>query len=97
MAKRSGNFWAESLGHSLACLQDGIDDVCRWGFKKMRSASEKKLPKQHKEANKYVYGLKKLGKGALGFLGNAGDAFYDKYAELKKEEEKGAGNYRQSR
>jgi len=88
MAKKSGNFWASTVGHSLAHLQDGIDDVCKWGFKKMRCAGEKEMPKKKNNENKYVYGAKKLGKGAIGFLGNIGDSFYDKYSELKGDQKK---------
>ena len=86
MGKKSGNFWANSVGHGLAHIQDGIDDVCGWGVKKMRSAGNEKMPKKQKNENKYLYGAKKVGMGTLGFLGNVGDAFYDKYADLKKEE-----------
>ena len=88
MGKKSGNFWADSIGHGLAYLQDGVDDVCKWGFAKMRSIGYSKMPKQKREENRCVYGAKKLGRGTLGFLGNIGDAFYRKYTELKKEEKK---------
>ena len=86
MGKKPGNFWADSIGHGLAHVQDAIDDVSKWGFQKMRSAGENKTPKKQKNENKYIYGAKKLGKTSLGFLGNIGDAFYDKYSDLKKDD-----------
>lgn len=84
MAKKSGNFWANSIGHALAHLQDGIDDVCEWGFAKMRSVGSSRMPRKRKDENTYLYSAKRISRGVLGFLGNVGDAFHDKYAELKR-------------
>lgn len=86
--KKQGNFWADSIGHCLAHLQNGVDDVCEWGFEKMRATGEVPTPKMTKNENRYLYGAKKLGKGTLSFLGNIGDSFYDKYGELKKKDSK---------
>lgn len=86
MKKDRENFWARSIGHCLAHLQNGVDDICEWGFKTMRSTGEAPDPKMRKGENKYLYGARRAGKGALSFLGNVGDSFYDKYGELKKDD-----------
>lgn len=79
--------WANIIGGGLAHLQDGLDKLTAWGFKKMRQAgeAEEKVPAESakKEENKYFKMAKKAGKTALSFLGSVGDAFYDEYGRLK--------------
>ena len=85
MAKKTRNFWAESLGNGLAHVQNTVDKTCEWAFEKIRETGNEELPKLKKRDNKYVYGAKKAGKKLLSFLGGVGDSFYDKYTELKQE------------
>ena len=83
MSKKAQN-WARLLGHGLAHVQDGVDFAIDIGFKAMKKAANEKSSKKKKDENKYLYAGKKAGKELLGFLGEAGDAFYKKYGELKK-------------
>tara|TARA_Y100000310_G_scaffold319297_1_gene374422 strand:- start:299 stop:562 length:264 start_codon:yes stop_codon:yes gene_type:complete len=87
MPKGSHHDWSKDVGHGLAHLQDGIDKTLGWTFEKIRSVGDSKMPRKKKNDNKYVYDAKKTGKKMLSFLGGVGDAFYDKYGELKKDEE----------
>lgn len=82
MEKKQGNFWAECLGHGLAHVQNTFDCTLEWGFKRLRRFGETEPPK--KKGNPYLQGAKKITKGALFFLGDIGDSFYTKYAELKR-------------
>ena len=78
---------AQLIGHVLAHVQDSIDVVADAGFRMIRTIGSAPEKKQEKEAGKpYVQKAKRLGKGALRFLGTVGDAYYRKYEELKKKE-----------
>jgi len=88
MKRDKGNFWANCIGHCLAHLQNGVDDICEWGFEKMRSVGDMPAPTGKKHENKYVHNVKKLTKGVLFFIGTVGNSFYDKYEELKSEDSK---------
>lgn len=74
--------WARVLGLSLAHLQHATDKAINYGFRKMRSAGKRK---QEPETNKYLRAAKKLGRGTLRFFGSAGETYYEKYEDLKKE------------
>ncbi|MDA1209233.1 MAG: hypothetical protein O2904_04360 [bacterium] len=76
---------ASHIGCGLAHVQHTIDKSIEWGFHSLRKAGESKLKKQKNE-NKYLFGLKKGGKHTLAFLGTLGDAFYEKYDDLKTRE-----------
>jgi len=84
---KKGNNWAKLVGHGLAHVQDGMDFAIDIGFKTMKKVADLPEEKKKKNDNKYIHMSKKAGKEVLGFLGTAGDSFYKKYGELKKERE----------
>lgn len=76
------NSLARSVGQILAFGSHTVDRVIGWGFKSMRKASESKAPAT---PPKSVLGkAAQAGKGLLSFLGTAGEAYYERYDELKK-------------
>lgn len=79
--KNSAASWARVVGNSFAHLQHSVDKVTEWGFKKMKEAAKtkKSAPKDENVAMKGA-------RGVVGFLGEAGDAFYRKYEDLKRKE-----------
>lgn len=72
---------AEALGSAYARLQHGIDRVVGWGFRKLRDTDR---PGASPEGR-----LLKAGKGILGFIGRAGDAYYETYDRLKRRDPPG--------
>ena len=70
------------LGYGLAHVQNTIDTVCDWGFQKMREAGNQPVAKKKSE-KKVVATAKRGVKSTLRFLGSAGEAYYDRYEELK--------------
>jgi hypothetical protein len=76
--------WARLVGHGLAYVQDGIDDVLTWGFKRIRKVADEPAPPPPKDSNPYLQTAARAGRGLLRFLGEAGDAYYRKYGELKR-------------
>jgi hypothetical protein len=77
---------APLLGRGLAHVQHLADKALRWGFRKARSVGEKKDKAPKKNDNKYLFALKRAGKGVLRFLGGVGDSFYGKYEDLKAQD-----------
>jgi hypothetical protein len=74
---------AEGLGYAYAHLQHGIDRVITWGFAKMKTigtGKEKPNPNEKPWQKKTKHGGKKV----LEFLGSFGEAYMDKYEELKQ-------------
>jgi hypothetical protein len=76
---------ASHIGCGLAHVQHTIDRSIEWGFHNIRKAGERKIKKKKNES-KYVFGLKKGSQKTLAFLGTLGDAFYEKYDDLKTRE-----------
>lgn len=79
----SATAWARTLGAGLANIQHGVDTLAEWGFKQLKSAGES--PKKDRTKNRYLRCVKHISKGAVGFLGQLGDNYYEKYEELKRQ------------
>ncbi len=73
---------AQSLGHLLALGSHTVDRVIGFGFTSMRRASESRQPPR--PAKGVLGKTARMGRGILKFLGSAGEAYYEKYDELKK-------------
>ncbi len=73
------NSIARLIGNSYAQVQHGIDRAIEWGFSKMEEQA-KAAPKKKKK----VSGVERAGRGVLGFLGAAGEAYFRTYSNLKK-------------
>ena len=69
------------LGTGYAHVQHLMDKAIAWGFKRME---ETKLTEE--AAAKPMHKAEKIGRGILSFFGSAGNAYYDTYEKLKKEE-----------
>ena len=83
MAQSELDAWAKLLGRAGAHVQDSLDQVADWGFKKIQEAgAQPKRKKKHR--NPYVATVASVGKGALHFVGSVGNAFYSEYDSLKK-------------
>lgn len=72
---------ARLIGNSYAHVQHGVDVAIEWGFTKMKE--------QEKTATKSVAKtpagkVEKVGRGILGVIGAAGDAYFRTYSELKR-------------
>lgn len=72
---------ADGLGSAFAYLQHGMDRVIGWGFARMRDV---KIDQQQREKRGVLGRLLRMGKGSVKFLGDAGDAYYRKYEDLKR-------------
>ena len=76
---------AALIGGSFAHLQHGIDRLTEWGFSKMRQIPpEEKSSKTGTLPIASPSRLLRLGRGAVRFLGIAGEEYYKTYEELKK-------------
>jgi len=73
------------IGQSFAILQHGLDRVVDWGFSKMKETGDMPDTEVKKIDNPYLRRAAAFGKSTLKFLGNAGDAYYRTYEELKKD------------
>lgn len=73
---------ARLIGNSYAHVQHGIDRAIEWGFETMQKQAEvrEKAPPKNTAAGKVAT----VGKGVLGFLGAAGEAYFRTYSDLKK-------------
>lgn len=71
---KSGNT-AKKIGVGLAHVQAFMDDVFQIGFKALKNVGKE----NDSGTEKIKSGLKK----AAGFLGDAGDSYYDKYEKIK--------------
>jgi acetyl-CoA acetyltransferase len=79
--------WASLLGHSYAHIQHGMDRVIAWGFQSMRKATEqsgKAATKTKKATASRLDTAKQTGISILRFIGQTGEAYFEKYEELKK-------------
>lgn len=72
---------ASQLGSVLAHVQDGVDQVVAFGFKKLKDSSSTKVKKTDST-------LKKTLVETAEFLGDAGSSFYKKYDEIKEKRAK---------
>lgn len=73
---------AKNIGSGLAHVQSFVDDVLDMSFKglkKMANKKEKKKVDEETLQGKLYMGVKKT----AGFLGEMGESFYSKYAEIK--------------
>jgi hypothetical protein len=87
--KKTGSTAAENLGHLFAHVQDGVDFFVEMGFKGLKAlGKDTKEPVKEDDSHPALQTAKKAGKGAVRFLGEAGDAFYTKYQQLKSERDK---------
>ncbi|PIR48797.1 hypothetical protein COU80_03850 [Candidatus Peregrinibacteria bacterium CG10_big_fil_rev_8_21_14_0_10_55_24] len=76
--------WSIALGHGFAHLQDACDRALDWGFKRITQSAESTALKSEKSAKRSVATAKGAARGALRFVGWLGNAYYDRYHELKK-------------
>jgi len=75
---------ARLLGNAYAHLQHGIDRGIEWGFSKMQEQAAD-APRAKKQKPKGTLGnVFAFGKGFVGVIGEAGEAYYRTYEELKK-------------
>lgn len=72
---------AQKLGSVLAHVQDGVDQLVAFGFKKLRQSGTKNLKPSDSP-------LKKTAVKTAGFIGEAGSSFYQKYEEIKERRRK---------
>lgn len=83
--KHSVESWAKAVGNTLAQVQHGMDKAIDWGFAQMREQSKQKPPSKGAAKEDSVT---RTGKGILRFFGEAGNAYYRHYDELKKKDAK---------
>ncbi len=76
--------WGRRLGSGLAHVQHAVDNIFLWGFRKVRDLGAAKDSPRLARDHPALRRAARVGKGLLSFLGEAGDAYYRKYAELKK-------------
>ncbi len=76
--------WAGNIGAGWAHVQHVVDNVSAWCFQRIRDIGDKPESKKDDDSHPYVKKAKRLGKGALGFVGEVGDSFYETYADLKR-------------
>ena len=81
--KPSKRNWATIVGSGLAHVQNTVDEVADWGFKKMNELGAKPV-KSKKSEKKVVTNARRAGHFALKFLGSTGEAYFEKYGELKR-------------
>jgi hypothetical protein len=88
--ENDGKSAAQNLGYLFAHIQDGVDFVAEMGFKALKKVGSAAPEKEGNEDTSHpaVQTAKKAGLGVLKFLGEAGDAFYTKYEEIKRERSK---------
>lgn len=65
------------LGKGVAHIQDGMDQLATWGFKKLKEVDTK--PKKEDE-HTVIKASRKVG----GFLGEVGSEYYSEYENIKK-------------
>lgn len=74
---------AEVVGGGFAVLQHGIDKVVTWGFSKMKDVQQNTNPDAD-IANPHLKKAAKIGRGLMGFIADAGQAYYSSYEEMKR-------------
>ena len=74
---------AEVVGGGFAVLQHGMDKAIFWGLRKMKDAQEKTDPEADIE-NPHLKRAAKVGRGLMGFIADAGQAYYTSYEEMKR-------------
>lgn len=72
---------SNTLGETLAYLQDVVDQVVAFGFKKLKGTGSTKVKKTDSSFKKTLI-------KTAGFLGEAGSSFYEKYEEIKEKRKK---------
>lgn len=85
MPKKDDPTLASLVGKSAAIVQHGLDKVIEWGFAKIKETSDTSEKRISKIKNKHLSRAAKIGRVSLRFLGEAGQAFYRTYDELKRE------------
>lgn len=73
---------ADVVGGGLAVLQHGVDKVVTWGLGKMKDVHRNTNPDTD-IANPHLKTAAKIGRGLLGFIADAGQAYYRSYEEMK--------------
>lgn len=68
--------FSQLLGKGCAHVQNGIDEVVDWGFKKL-----KKIEKNPKKKDEHT--LVKITRKIGGFIGDAGTEYYKEYKRIK--------------
>lgn len=72
---------ARLLGNTSAHIQHGIDRAIEWGFAKMK---EQDAHRAKKTPTTPVGRAAQVGRGIIGLIGSAGDAYYSTYEQLKR-------------
>lgn len=75
------NSVARLLGNAYAHVQDGIDRAIEWGFKTMEQQAKSEVKKKTKGV---AGNVKAFARGFFSVLGEAGNAYFRTYGELKK-------------
>lgn len=83
MSESESEKWAKLVGRGFAQLQNVVDEVIDFGFKQLKKAGEHPV-KPTEKGNPYLQKAKKVGLGAIKFLGVLGDEYYKKYGDLKR-------------
>ena len=65
-----------------------VDNVFQWGFRRVRDIGDSEDSKRVARDHPYLHRASRTGKVLLSFLGEIGDSFYSKYAELKNPKDK---------
>ena len=76
--------WSVAIGHGFAHLQDTCDRALDWGFKRITQSAESAALKSECSAKRSVAAAKGAARSTLRFVGWLGNAYYDRYHELKK-------------
>jgi len=74
--------WSSALGHGLAHLQHKIDKLIDLGFKRVGESAQSSVLNE-KNDRKPLNAVKGLTKSGLSFIGTLGQAYYERYEELK--------------
>ncbi|MBP9718649.1 hypothetical protein KBD59_05135, partial [Candidatus Gracilibacteria bacterium] len=78
------------LGSFLAKVQAVVDDVIEFGFKKLKSVNKKPTPPPPPDAKIKDKVIHAAHVGA-GFIGEAGESYYETYQKIKAKKDKKKG------
>ncbi len=77
--------FSRQIGHLFAYVQHGMDKTIVWGLRSMKKASTTSPSRGKHPPKKSALGrLGRAGRAALSFVGNAGEAYYERYDDLKR-------------
>ena len=77
--------FSRQIGHLFAYVQHGMDKTIVWGLRSMKKASTTSPSRGKNPPKKGVLSrMGRMSRGALSFISNAGEAYYERYDELKR-------------